>query len=399
MLEPYGTEDDDIMMVSKEFKPPPQKIGLKMLMESAQEEGRKHPQEIVVMGSRVGADGTYKRTDLKSEGVPIYSRLGDMAWMAVQDGRWVLWAGSDKRMIRSAEEWAGQTPLEMGAWEEKKSKTKSQHPEGFMEKDRIRVFELPELVGVPHRIRAGPWSPVAVLAITLLGAGLGGLAVSSHNDYPFVGSPDQDITKETWGGIWRLVLGLYCLVLFGIRLRITPDRLQRTIMITSYTMTSWNIMTLRLITAGLSTWVPWLERPAEILRFPALCGASVTVGIWWLIIVPMALLFVLSDERQKQEFIRWQTDFFLLNVHALNLVFMGLDHAGIGGGRRLLTPTDLLLAIGIGVFYLCFYLGFHDPRGYHIYLVLSPRLHTCIFVYAFIFGLFYSVWCAWKEVH
>ena len=393
---------------------------LQLLMDSAQpapnplsteeQSTPSHPKEFVVTGTRVGVDGTYRKTSLRVEGVPLYSRLGDMAYMAVQDGRWVLWGGSDKKMVRSSSSHDGKTPGEMKSWEELKELQCSSDAVGddmtvarmeFLQRIRIRVFEVPELSSVPPNIRAGPWSPVAVYSIALLGIGIGVLSSFAAPHYPFT-ETSADVSYESikpWGGIWRTLLGVYCVIIYVVKLAATKDPLQRLISATSFTMCCWKVLTLRLLVAGLSAWFTFLERPAEILRFPALCGASVTVGIWWAAIVPVAICILFKTKAQRKEFMLLQSDFFLIHVHALNIIFASLDHAGIGGGGRDLTPADFLLASVLGMAYLCVYLSYHDPRGYHIYLVLSPRLHTCGFVYFFMFGLFYAFFELWKTVH
>ena len=416
------------------------RVGLNMLMRSVtfRAEQKAHPSEFVVTGSRVGVDGTYKRTSLEVEGVPMYSRLGDMAYMAVQDGRWVLWGGSDKKMVRSSEAHDGRAPVEMRSWEELKKRKpnglltaaaaeaaregkevngaegeedengegaadgdegKGKSRRSYLERLRIKVFEVPELSSIPHSIRAGPWSPVAVFSMVVLGWGSGILGTLSYDGYPFAGKADHHTPYTTGGAVWRLVVGLYCVAIYVMKHYSAADALARLISMTSFTMVCWKVLTLRLILAGLSKWVPGLERPAEVLRFPALCGASVTVGIWWAVIVPLALLVIFKTEEQRKAFGKLQGDFYLIHVHALNLLAAGLDHGGVGGGLRQLNLTDLFLAVVYGVLYLVFYLGFHDPRGYHIYLVLSPRLHTCLGVYLFMFALFYAFWEAWRPLY
>ena len=371
------------------------KAGLAILTEAAINHEMQLPSEVRVYNTRVGMDGNYVKTSLVSDGYPVYSKLGDLGWMTVKGGAWVC--GKINTVLRTPLKVKNtkNNPSAYPHWEEKKKTPDST----FEKKTRIDVYEFPEFNAIPYWARAGPWSPVAIISLFLCGILIAALFQEGYDQYP-IGTSGKDLEGNTTaGGIWRLLLGTYMLCLTIYRFFTTDKEMFRKVLMTSYTMSSWNILTLRLILSGLGTWIKPYERVAEYLRSPALTGASTVVGIWWVVIFPIALIFILKTKDQRIEFLKWQTDWFPVNVHFLNIIIAGMDHMGVGGGRRHLTSADLFISTLLGCLYLIFYLSFHDPRGWHLYIVLTPRFHGCILVYGFIFALCYGFWAGWREVY
>ena len=89
----------------------------------------------------------------------------------------------------------------------------------------------------------------------------------------------------------------------------------------SYTMTSWSLITLRHLFRAIGA--PLLLQ--NLIRFPSVAGASTTVLVWWIFLVPAIAYF--AGPKQRRWFLKFNFSPFLLNVHFLNLPLSMLDHA------------------------------------------------------------------------
>lgn len=132
------------------------------------------------------------------------------------------------------------------------------------------------LDAVPDKYKVGPWSPMAHIALFFyLCCALITLnrALNSFNDHAPVYSDDVD---PSWLQSYRLCGGVYGVctsLLFLLVTGLWP--------FASYTLTSWNLMTIRLIASYLAgKQVPGMAALASIVRFPALVGCTITVVIW-----------------------------------------------------------------------------------------------------------------------
>lgn len=158
----------------------------------------------------------------------------------------------------------------------------------------------------------------------------------------------------------------------------------------SYTMVTWTLLTLR-------HWARALHVPraiSEILRFPAVAGTVVTVVIWWLILVPVIYFFAPSDSIRKG-FLKFNLSPFLLNVHLLNFPLCMIDHAL---SPRMFVTTDLWIGMVVGMLYLLFYLNVLDARGFHFYIILSPRTKLCALSFSTILIVYFVIWLNWHRL-
>jgi hypothetical protein len=156
----------------------------------------------------------------------------------------------------------------------------------------------------------------------------------------------------------------------------------------SYTMLSWSILTIR----NISIILGWYNI-ATILRFPSLVQNTVTVLIWWLILVP--IIYFSKKPEERTAFLKWNKGPFLVNVHFLNICLATLD---VYLAPRILTLADLWISIFIAFLYLMFYLLVLDRAGAHFYIILSPRTKCCILVYAGIMGVYIGVFKVWNRI-
>lgn len=239
----------------------------------------------------------------------------------------------------------------------------------------------------PLWLRKGPWSPVAHAFIVVV---IGSLAyVALVTDYleplPGAGPPLLDPMTSALGANVRLVsccCGLYMAGVLGAMFYTTGAW-----PMASYTMISWTLLMLRHVTRALAAPVSL----QELLRFPAVAGATITVTVWWGVLVP-AIYYFLPTPKARNWFVDLNLSPFLINVHALNLPLVMLDHAL---APRPFTMTDLWVGFAVGVGYLVFYLLCLDARGVHFYIILSPRTAWCAVSYGTLLGIYCMIWQNW----
>ena len=207
-----------------------------------------------------------------------------------------------------------------------------------------------------------------------------------------------DLSKKTlsemdlnWLQTYRLTIGLYCLALvIGVVSLFTGP-----IILCSYTITSWNLLISRLLFAYVGTRYSneLLLNISQLLRFPALVGCTITVVVWWTILVP--IIHHLTEGKKRQGFWKFNTSFFLINVHFMNLPFIAYefmlsDHP--------LYMIDLWMGLCVALAYVLFYLLYLDPHGLHFYIILTPRTVFCIFPYILVLTLYYGTFVGWNYI-
>ena len=142
----------------------------------------------------------------------------------------------------------------------------------------------------------------------------------------------------------------------------------------------------------------WLFKPSflpfNIVLFPSLVGNSLTVVVWWLVLVPL-ITYLFKTPKAKKDFWDFNTSFMLINVHLLNLLFASTDFLTYG---RTLSMFDLWMGLAVALAYVLMYLFVLDPAGWHFYIILTPRTPWCVVVYSGIIGLYYGFYCMWNEV-
>lgn len=255
------------------------------------------------------------------------------------------------------------------------------------------------LVHVPTWLKQGPWSPVAYFVISSLIFFLGWTchdALDSFKNISAIKTLDTSpIATEDWLQWYRLIVGLYCLTL-----SILVVRHSGYLPLCTYTITSWNLMTARLLLSYFGNAVetklssyPFAGTIAELIRFPALAGNSITVAVWWIVLAPLFLHFLKGEKRN----FFWKFNFspFLLHVHFLNLPICAAEFIMSG---RPLQFHDLWMSLVVAVAYVLFYLTVLDPAGLQFYIILSPRTALCALPYAIVLSLYIGSLNGWNSV-
>jgi hypothetical protein len=243
---------------------------------------------------------------------------------------------------------------------------------------------------VPEHLKVGPWSSATHLVILsylcflLLTLSL---AIRSYTSHDYSDHPNEWIqTYRLLVGVW----GLASIYIVYLTSGIWP--------LGSYTLTSWNLMTLRMITSYLSGLnIPGMSWVADLLRYPALIGCTITVSIWWLVLVPLIDLLLQYDKKRDSRAFFWKFNLspMLLNVHLLNLPLVAIEflHA-----RKSLNFFDLWVGLAVALLYCIFYLNVMDPLGLHFYIIFSPRTVYCVFSYILIIAGYWAFYEGWNQV-
>mmetsp|Transcript_10886 Transcript_10886/g.14167 ORF Transcript_10886/g.14167 Transcript_10886/m.14167 type:complete len:275 (+) Transcript_10886:102-926(+) len=240
----------------------------------------------------------------------------------------------------------------------------------------------------PVHLREGPWHPFAYIYITLVLLGLVYIYFGTQLIVPFPHDQHSMFLSDMVTLHPRLVAGVCAMYmtswLVAMFIYAGPWPMA------SYTMISWTFLTLR-------HWARALNAPrifTEIIRFPAVAGTVVTVVIWWIILVPAISFFAPSDSIRRG-FLKFNFSPFLLNVHLINFPLCMIDHAL---GPRSFVFTDLYIGIIIGMIYLLFYLLVLDAKGFHFYIILSPRTPMCIFSFSLVLFVYVIIWFHWHKL-
>jgi hypothetical protein len=267
-------------------------------------------------------------------------------------------------------------------------------------KKSILVF----LESVPLHLKEGPWSPMAhfvlisIFGFILLSFEHAALEYAQLFDESSASHAsrvvDVGASVDSWIQNYRLFGGLYGLTI--VSFVIFESGLWP---LASYTLTSWNLMTLRLLTSyiGAAGWKdisPTFQLISDVVRFPALVGCSITVIVWWLALVPV--IHVLSgSEENRARFWKFNLSFPLLNLHAANLPLCAIEFIASG---KCLTFFDLWTSMAIAFVYVLFYLNVLDAQGLHFYIIFTPRTFWCFLPYGLILLIYFGAFQAWNHV-
>ncbi len=160
----------------------------------------------------------------------------------------------------------------------------------------------------------------------------------------------------------------------------------------SYTLTSWNLLSLRLLLAwaaeGSSSLL--LRQAALVIRFPALVGNAVTVIVWWTVLVPVIWVLI-GDAAKRRGFLLFNIKPFLLLVHLWNLPMALVDFVASGQEFYMF---DLWCGFAVVVAYMVFYLNYLDRHGLHFYIVFTPRTPWCVVTYSAVLVIYKLVFDA-----
>lgn len=244
-------------------------------------------------------------------------------------------------------------------------------------KDFLQAIEK-----IPRHLREGYWSPVSIF---YLFAYFGFLV----HTYPYAMSSVRDIMEpqleyEHGINMFRAIAAVWgVIVLAGVVYASGWWPL------VSYTLTSWNLLWMRMIFAALD-----MKFVARIFKFPSLVGCTITVTIWWTILVPL-MHNLMNDKVKQASFWKFNTSFLLINVHLVNLPIAAIEFYY---SASKLVFFDLWIALSIAFAYMIFYLGVLDANGIHLYIILTPRTHLCIISYSLILSIYYTCYTQWNSI-
>lgn len=240
---------------------------------------------------------------------------------------------------------------------------------------------------VPEQFKTGPWCLAAYLYIFFYFIGLAYHYDQVHFDalkFSYENIP-------LWIPYFRLICSLYCFVITVILVHQAGP-----LPLTTYTITSWNLLTFRLFTSYLGDLgYEWAFEVSQIVLFPALVGCTITCTIWWFVLTPLISNLLKKKLKDHVEFWKWNTSFILLNLHGMMLVFASIDFIYCG---RQLVPYDLWLGLLVAFVYVLFYLLVLDPRGLHFYIILTPRTPFCVVSYSLILATYYGCYVGWNKL-
>lgn len=250
---------------------------------------------------------------------------------------------------------------------------------------------------IPKVYKEGPWHPFAFGLIgTLLFYLLSniGTALEDYAQTEVVSYKELQSDLLGHDGLqWlRLVMGLYQCI-FTIWLISYTSWFP----LVTYTITSWNVLTLRnllsYVEASKIIEIPHLTFIARLLRFPAILMNSITCAIWWFACVP--IMYTYFDKERREAFIKFNKSFALINVHLLNLPFAIMEFIATGTSMNYF---DLYCGLWATTLYALFYLMVLDPRGIHLYIVITPRTVYSVFTYSFVVGAHFLIYNQWNTL-
>ena len=239
---------------------------------------------------------------------------------------------------------------------------------------------------VPEKYKTGPWSLAAYIYILLYF-----LALYYFSDkvsfeevvYSYEGIP-------AWVPTFRILCGLYCTILTLVLVYHAGF-----LPLSTYTLTSWNLLTLRMFTSYLGDMgYEWAFSFSQLILFPSLVGCTITCTIWWLVLTPLISTLLKSKAKEQDQFWKWNTSFMLLNLHGAMLIFAAIDYMYCG---RHLVTYDLWLGLSVAFVYVLFYLLCLDPNGLHFYIILTPRTSYCVASYSLILLAYYWCYIGWNK--
>ena len=251
---------------------------------------------------------------------------------------------------------------------------------------------------LPDWIHEGRWSPLAYVSLLGLAVVLG-VSASQALDQEQLAALAAAVEQagEGGGGSWFAANGPWLLRgaggLYGLGLTAGMLRKIGWWPLVSYTVISWLLLTLRLLSASaahFSTTAGWIS---EIIRYPALLQTTVVVLVWWGVIVPLILVFKKGKERQM--FWKWNQSFALVNVHLLNLPVAAADFLS---APRQISAFDVWVVFALTLLYMVFYLVVLDGRGVFLYFMFTPRTHWCFLVYLAMVAFIAALLAAWASL-
>jgi len=162
----------------------------------------------------------------------------------------------------------------------------------------------------------------------------------------------------------------------------------------SFTLVSWSLLTLRFLAVLVAPHSPIAAAVGEVLRFPTLAAATTTT-LLWNFVLQFVIYWAMPTPAQRAQFVRFNRQFSLMNIHILNLPLALLSHCC---SLRPLVFFDLWVSSALFYLYALFYLLVLDPLGVHMYPVFTPRTPLCAIPYALLVGLPFAVHAGWARL-
>lgn len=247
---------------------------------------------------------------------------------------------------------------------------------------------------VPEKYRKGNWNPATHVIIFVFSGGLlltASDAFSTYNSTLHISAPTSPLlsTASDWQQLYRICFGSW-----GLIVSIASAFMVGPLVMASYTLTSWNLMTCRVLFSfmAIEMNLPALRVISDALLFPAIAGCTVTVFVWWLALVPVIYNLIDTNEG-RAGFIRFNLSFALINLHLLNLPIILVEFFLTG---RQLNEFDLWIGIAVSILYCIFYLNVLDASGNHFYIIFTPRTVFSSITYSLVVAIYYICYRFWN---
>lgn len=172
--------------------------------------------------------------------------------------------------------------------------------------------------------------------------------------------------------------------------------LQRQLKSIIYLYRSWTTILIRHGLCLAAPFLPILQLPIEILRFPVLLSATITFFMWNFVLFPIIIFFI-KDKVKRKKFFDYMTNFRVTQLHVFNIFFASAN-AAILGPKRSLHEGDVLAASSMIILYLFVYYGVLDRLGVHLYPIFSPRTPLIVFSFLILVGICYAGFQGWQKV-
>jgi hypothetical protein len=168
----------------------------------------------------------------------------------------------------------------------------------------------------------------------------------------------------------------------------------------TFTLWSWCILTFRCLSSAVCSLypgIPLLPYLSEFFRFPALVAATLTTIVWNFVLAPIMYFAFFKTAKRRKEFILWNLQFTLQEIHTFNLP-IAVTNAVLSTGGRMLQFDDLWSAFFVLFNYSMLYLFILDRLGVHLYPVFSPRSKFSVVAWSVVFCLYGTTWVYWNQV-
>ncbi len=246
---------------------------------------------------------------------------------------------------------------------------------------------------VPKYLRVGPWTNISKIYVAIIVAKL--IYWMPRRESFELDDDILSVHPTAFSKFW-----LYNTIIFvWMKLVLAATlKLRGPGVVVTYTIQSWIILMAR---HGLSSLAPFLPKGHlllwinELLRFPALATASITFFYWNFIIAPV-IYYNLQTPLRKQEFVKFNLNFRMVQVHFFNIIFATMNT--IVTSSRTFHYVDLWCGLAGVVCYALMYLFVLDRLGVHLYPIFSPRTVWSALSWSTLIGSYVGVYKLWNYI-